>query len=152
MPALKVCSTEAALDLEALESVMVDENSPILRAKPASRPSHKSDMKLREESGDLDPRATLPDITTPRGWRDLGTSNANDSLQLVPDSNERAALAAFAAAEKPKNKTERRVKSVEPRPVSKRVKKRAQELSHNNLLVLAGPALLFICGLLLLFH
>ncbi len=163
IPALRVNSAEAACDLDALESVMVDETTPILRAKADKAGSNRSEMRLREDSETLDPRATLPDVTAPRatGWKDHATSNANaKALDLVPTEEERAALAAAIAAEtatveKPfaKRVTEKRIKAVDGKPSSKRLRKRSTEaMSQNNLLVLAGPALLFICGLLLLFH
>ncbi len=159
LPSLAIESVEDRVaDLEALESVMVDETSPILRARTGSRPpsSKTSSRTGSRPEVKLDATATLQDghkVAT--GWSNLGTSNAGNAalaktLELVPDSTERAALA--AAADKPRRSTEKRLKPVDQKPISKRLKKRPSQEGSNNLLVLAGPALLFICGLLLLFH
>ena len=174
IPTLSACTTteRPVADLDALESVPVDQTTPILRVKSGtsksapSTPSRRFE-KLRPDSSErkLDQAATLVDTLAPRatGWTNLGTSNANHLAATLPLDPPVEVTLDFSLIEKPKaksdhksdHKTDRKLKPVaEKSSLSRRAKKRASaEAAHRkNLLVLAGPALLFICGLLLLFH
>ena len=121
----------AVVDLDVLESNPVDRTSPILRSKDKKHESHRA---AKRELTD----ATLADEgTPPGGWNGHGTSNAQRALP----------------PEKKGTSTERRMRSVEGSPMSRRLEKDRDEQADRRarLLALGGPALLAAFGLLLLF-
>jgi serine/threonine protein kinase len=154
VPSLRVETSigQDLAELDALESALVERMSPTLRAK--AKTSSRSEQRSRAESDVAAKRERCMETIADRAtWNNLGTSNAGlaPALALAPSSAEKEALP--APAEK-RRSTERKIRSVtEPTPISKRLNKRsAADERRHNLLVLAGPALLFIFGLLLLFH
>jgi serine/threonine protein kinase len=145
LPALKVHTSleRPVADLDALESVLVDKTSPILRSRPKKEGRVGDDSRRAQKNVDAGAEtaevlAVAPSVLEAHGWKDLGTSDAHRAAPgLIP----------IEKTEKKGSGRNRGDKGHHSRRLRELV---AAANGRKQLLVLGGPALLAICGLLLL--